>query len=93
MLGLAALCAAAHAQTDVRAIAKEAYIYGVPLIDQYKVMYAFNIDKSNPQYKGPFNTILNIARVFHAGRHRVRNAQLRHAVFVCRCSTCAPSRW
>jgi len=64
MLGLAALCTAAHAQTDVRAIAKEAYIYGVPLIEQYKVMHAFSIDKSNPQYKGPFNTILNVARVF-----------------------------
>jgi len=49
---------------DVRAIAKEAYIYGVPLIDQYRVMYAFSIDKGNPQYKGPFNTILNIGRVF-----------------------------
>ena len=64
ILGLTALCSAAHAQVDVRAIAKEAYIYGVPLIDQYRVMHAFSIDKANPQYKGPFNTILNIARVF-----------------------------
>jgi hypothetical protein len=64
ILGLTALCSAAHAQGDVRGIAKEAYIYGVPLIDQYRVMHAFSIDKGNPQYKGPFNTILNIARVF-----------------------------
>ena len=27
-------------------------------------MYVFSIDKNNPQYKGPFNSILNIARVF-----------------------------
>ena len=64
ILGVAALCGMANAQVDVRAIAKEAYIYGVPLVDQYKVMYAFSIDKGSPQYKGPFNSILNIARVF-----------------------------
>jgi hypothetical protein len=27
-------------------------------------MHAFSIDKNNPQYKGPFNSILNFARVF-----------------------------
>jgi hypothetical protein len=39
-------------------------VYGVPMVDQYKTMHAFSIDKNNPQYKGPFNSILNIARVF-----------------------------
>jgi hypothetical protein len=27
-------------------------------------MYQFNVDKSNSQYKGPFNTIVNESRVF-----------------------------
>jgi hypothetical protein len=36
----------------------------VPMVDSYRTMYAFSIDKNNPQYKGPFNSILNIARVF-----------------------------
>jgi hypothetical protein len=45
-------------------IAEEAYIYGFPLVDEYLTMYAFSVDKSNPQYKGPFNSILNFARVF-----------------------------
>lgn len=49
---------------DARSIAKDAYIYGVPMVAQYKTMYAFSINKSNPQYKGPFNSILNFARVF-----------------------------
>lgn len=49
---------------EARAIAKEAYLFGTPMIDMYKVMYAFSIDTSNPQYKGPFNSILNISRVF-----------------------------
>ncbi len=44
--------------------AREAYIYGVPLVSQWGTMYEFSIDKSSPQYKGPFNTVLNIARVF-----------------------------
>ena len=50
--------------TMVRSIAKDAYIYGVPMVAQYAVIHAFSIDKGNPQYKGPFNSILNIARVF-----------------------------
>ncbi|MDB6145577.1 MAG: cell envelope protein [Pseudomonas sp.] len=50
--------------TETRAIAKEAYIFGTPMIDMYKVMYAFSVDPHNPQYKGPFNSILNISRVF-----------------------------
>lgn len=44
--------------------ARDAYIYGVPMVDTWKTMYAFNIAKDNPQYKGPFNSVLNIARVF-----------------------------
>jgi hypothetical protein len=47
-----------------REIAKEAYIFGFPMLDEYRVMYAFSVDTKNPQYKGPFNSILNIARVF-----------------------------
>ncbi len=46
------------------AIAKDAYIYGVPMVAQYKTMYAYSIDKGGRQYMGPYNSILNIARVF-----------------------------
>ena len=49
---------------EAKAIAADAYVYGVPLVDQYKTMHAFSVDKTNPQYQGPFNSILNIARVF-----------------------------
>jgi hypothetical protein len=55
---------AALSPAEAKAIAADAYVYGVPLVDQYKTMYAFSIDKTNPNYKGPFNSILNIARVF-----------------------------
>lgn len=49
---------------QVRDIARQAYLYGVPMVAQYETMYAFSIDKGNPQYKGPWNSVLNIARVF-----------------------------
>jgi hypothetical protein len=49
---------------EARQIASRAYIYGVPMVSSYATMYVFSIDKNNPQYKGPFNSILNIARVF-----------------------------
>ena len=67
-LSVAAVAAGAQTITvnpaEARAIAKEAYIYGLPMLDTYRVMYAFSIAKGNPQYKGPFNSVLNIARVF-----------------------------
>lgn len=56
--------AGAVSPVEARSIAADAYVYGVPMVDQYKTMHAFSVDKTNPQYKGPFNAILNIARVF-----------------------------
>lgn len=60
---------AANAQPGVspaeaRAIAKEAYIYGFPIVDNYRVQHAYWMDKTNPEYKGPFNEIWNSARLF-----------------------------
>jgi len=49
---------------SVRAIAKEAYIYAYPMTDAYRIAYAYFIDKSNPEYKAPLNTLRNIAHVF-----------------------------
>ena len=49
---------------EVRAIAKEAYIYGFPMVDNYRVQYAYFQDPSNPEYKAPRNVLLNMARVF-----------------------------
>ncbi|MDH7799870.1 MULTISPECIES: DUF1254 domain-containing protein [unclassified Beijerinckia] len=56
--------ATAVSPTEARQIARDAYIYGVPMVSMYGTMYEFSVDKANPQYKGPFNSILNIARVF-----------------------------
>jgi hypothetical protein len=53
-----------HEAVSNKATYQQAYIYGFPMIAAYKALYEFNVDKSNSQYKGPFNTILNQARVF-----------------------------
>jgi hypothetical protein len=48
---------------QARAIAKEAYIYGFPMVDSYRVQYSYFVDRNNPEYKGDWNQIHNTARV------------------------------
>lgn len=49
---------------DARAIAKEAYVYGFPLVDNYRVNHSYFVDRSSPEFKAPWNEINNTARVF-----------------------------
>ena len=49
---------------EARAIAKEAYVYGFPLVDSYRIQYAYFVDKNNPEYKGAWNEVHNTARVY-----------------------------
>mgnify|MGYP002784495162 CR=1 FL=1 len=50
--------------TEARTIAKEAYIYGFPMVDNYRVQYAYFVDSNNPEYKAPWNQLRNIPRVY-----------------------------
>jgi hypothetical protein len=56
--------AVAVTPAQAREIAKEAYIYGFPMVDSYRIQYSYFVDKQSPQYVGPWNQIHNIARVF-----------------------------
>ena len=49
---------------EIKAIAEEGFIYGLPIVMNYAVMYEYAIDKNSGQFKAPFNQILNEARVF-----------------------------
>ena len=49
---------------EARVIAKEAYIYGYPLVDNYRIQYAYYVDKENPEYMAPWNHIKNIHNVY-----------------------------
>ncbi|MDR3748220.1 MAG: DUF1254 domain-containing protein [Acidobacteriota bacterium] len=48
---------------ETRAIAREAYIYGFPVVTNYRMLYKQAVDKSGPDYRAPFNTIASAANV------------------------------
>lgn len=59
----------ARAQTNVtpaeaRAIAKDAYVYGFPVVDNYRIQYAYFVDRQNPEFKATWNHLVNIPRVY-----------------------------
>ncbi|MFG6178468.1 DUF1254 domain-containing protein [Halomonas sp. THAF12] len=49
---------------ELREIIKEAYIYGFPMVDSYRIQYSYFVDQDNPEYKGAWNEIHNMSRVF-----------------------------
>lgn len=66
VLGSSSVQAAGTDMTGIndRPIVKEAYIYGYPMVDNYRVMYSYFVDQSNPEYKGGWNEVHNTARVY-----------------------------
>ncbi|MEQ8790822.1 MAG: DUF1254 domain-containing protein [Pirellulaceae bacterium] len=56
--------AASLSLEETRAIAEEGFIYGLPIVMNYAVMYEYSVDKDSGQYKAPFNTIKNETQVF-----------------------------
>src|SRR4051794_33235731 len=49
---------------EARRIAEAGYIFGLPIVMNYGVMYEYAVDRSSGQFKAPFNEIRNEARVF-----------------------------
>ena len=49
---------------EAQTTAREAYIYGFPMVMNYKTIYSYVIDTENPDYKGPFNKLVCAARLF-----------------------------
>jgi hypothetical protein len=48
---------------ETRAIAKEAYIYGFPVVTNYQTLYKQAVDKSSKDYRAPFNTVASASNV------------------------------
>jgi hypothetical protein len=48
---------------ETKAIAEEGFIYGLPIVMNYAVMYEFAVDSKSSQFKAPFNQINNQHRV------------------------------
>ena len=49
---------------ETKAIAKQGFIYGLPIVMNYAVMYEYFADRNSGQWKAPFNQIQNEHRVF-----------------------------
>ena len=49
---------------EARAIAKEATIYGFPLVDSYRIQHSYFVNRQSPEFKAPWNAIESVARVF-----------------------------
>jgi hypothetical protein len=49
---------------EARAIAKEAYVYGFPLVDHYRIFHSYFVNTNDPEFKAPFNQLKNVPRVF-----------------------------
>jgi hypothetical protein len=62
------ICSSLHAQAaspvEARAIAREAVIYGFPLVDSYRIQYSYFVERGSPEFKAPWNTLVNNARVY-----------------------------
>lgn len=49
--------------SEARAIAKQAYLYGFPVVQMYKTLYTQAVDKGGANFKAPFNHIGHAAQV------------------------------
>ena len=50
---------------EARAIARDAYVYGFPVVDSYRILYSYFVDRTDPEYKAGWNErVANNARVF-----------------------------
>jgi hypothetical protein len=56
--------AASLSKEEARIIATEGFIYGLPCVMNYAVMYEYAVDRNSEQFKAPFNEIHNEAHVF-----------------------------
>ena len=49
---------------ELREIIKEAYIYGFPMVDSYRIQYSYFVDPIDPEFKGTWNRPHSTARVY-----------------------------
>src|SRR6202795_2029155 len=49
---------------EARAIAKDAYVYGEPVVDNYRIQHAYFVDRADPEYKAPWNQLWNSSRLY-----------------------------
>jgi hypothetical protein len=55
---------------EARVIAKEAYIYGFPMVDSYRVQYFYFVNQDNPEFKAPWNQLCKLRASSHLTTRR-----------------------
>ena len=66
---------------EAKAIAEEGFIYGLPIVMNYAVMYEFAVDREVRPVQGAVQSDQKRAPCLHVQRHRRRYAEQRHAIF------------
>ena len=69
---------AAVTPEQARAIAKEAYIYGFPMVDNYRVQYAYFVNKRDPRVQGRLERDPQHRKGVHARGQGDSDAELGH---------------
>jgi hypothetical protein len=88
VLALIGAAAAAHAQSltispnEVRSLAKDATVFGFPLVDGYRIQYSYFVDRGGPDFKSNWNTLVNGARVYTPDDKTIRTPNLDTAFSV-----------
>lgn len=49
---------------EAQQIAKEAYTYVNPMVDNYRILHSHFVDSKHPEFKAPWNQISNVTRVY-----------------------------
>jgi hypothetical protein len=49
---------------ELREIVKQAYVFGFPMVDSYRIQYSYFVDHTNPEFKGAWNQPHSVARVY-----------------------------
>ncbi|WP_135459770.1 DUF1254 domain-containing protein [Mycobacterium sp. DL99] len=49
---------------QIREIAKQAYIYGYPMVDNYRIQHSYFVNHTSPQYVGGWNETHSDSRVY-----------------------------
>jgi hypothetical protein len=62
-LALTSAPAADITPAETKAIAEEGFIYGLPIVMNYGIMYEYAVDKKSSQFKAPFNQLNSMHRV------------------------------
>ena len=78
---------------ETKAIAEEGFIYGLPIVMNYAVMYDFCVDHNSGQYKGSVQSDRQRSPGLHLQRHERSSRPTATRPIPCCGWTCAPNRW